>query len=376
MTVTIQRCLSVKNKKEINLQCPHTAVDKNLCGVHLRSKKVNYYQEIARAFRKSHIEEGTQLSKSSRSSTPLPTHQIPLEPETPPEPEYYDQLEYFETRKTDDFQYDILIKTLKQLKIQIDGTKPNLIEKIKTELDNQMKIQEAYQDLSKCNNQHDFYDFTELDEIPKEYLFIFMCGDNRIYGMDLRSLYSYFQDKERALHCYGRSIEYTNPYNRQHFSSQTLCQYRERIEELKEQEKPLTYPQDTPSAEQDINFKTVELFTEISNYGYIVDPDWFLNLDLENLKKLYVIMDDIWNRRLGIPVSVKRNIVPDDTHIFSLSEFFQIRDFNLQRLQYLLINKFTSLVTKGTDRENRIMGINYILMGLSEICDIDTVMSF
>lgn len=364
MSVTIQRCLSVKNKKDLNIQCPHSSVDDaDLCGVHKRSKSPIYYQQpenaILRACRKSQLEDDRPLNQSQHN-----------------EPEFYNQSQYFETRTVpNDFQYSIVIKTLKHFRLQIGGTKQKMINDIRQEINNQNEIDQAYQDLKKCNNEHDFYDFTDLDEIPKEYLFIFMCQDKRLYGMDLRSLYSYFQDKERALYCYGRSIEYTNPYNRQHFSSPTLCQYRDRIQELQEQNKPLTYPQDTPSAEQDISFKVVELFNEISNYGYIADPEWFLNLDLEKLKKLYVAMDNIWNR-MGIPITVKRNIIPDDPNIFSLSEFFQIRDFSLQRLQYLLLNKFTSIVTKGNDREYRIMGINYLLMALGDICEIDTVMSF
>jgi hypothetical protein len=238
-------------------------------------------------------------------------------------------------------------------------------------------LKEAYENPhEKCNNTCDFYDFIELNKIPSEYLFIFLDQDKKLYGMDLRSMYTYFKELEKDAGLLEKPVEYRNPYNRSMLTSRTICQYRNKIAELLKQGIEVTYPDEEHNPQDQMTFKALEVFHTMYNYGYAVDASWFLKMKHQDLLDLYLTMEDIWNRRLGVPVNIKRNIVPGDLNIFNRAEFHTLREKSLLQLQELIIGKIDKLVNSGIDRESRILGIHYVLIGLCEICEIDNTIPF
>ena len=81
-------------------------------------------------------------------------------------------------------------------------------------------------------------------------------------------------------------------------------------------------------------------------------------------------MDEIWNYRFGLSISQKKRIVGnDDINIFNNAEYHQIRDKSKLELQQLLVQKFEKMITSGIDRHDKINGVHYVLLGISDICE-------
>jgi len=362
--------MSVKSKKELNLQCPYTRKNGELCGIHSKSKKIiridrddysNHRVMINLTFRKSQLNQAEDLISNQEEEVP----------------EYYDDLKLIENVPVSKLNYAKIIKTLRNFQVQIEGNKQKLVDLLIKTIRGAEEIKLAYQDpSSKCNNTTDFYDFVDLNSIPKEYLFIFICHDGMLYGMDLRSMYTYFQELDKDARLMEKPVEYRNPYNRCLMTSKTICEYRNRIDDLQSSGKAITYPDEEHDPEDQMTFKVLEVFHTIYNYGYAVDASWFLKMNRQELLDWYWAMEDIWNRRLGLNISTKRNIVPGDTQIFNKAEYYTIRNNDLLELQEFMIEKIDQMVNSGVDRDSRILGIHYVLIGLCEICEIDNSLPF
>lgn len=381
MTAIEDKCMSVKNKKENNIQCPYQRKNGDYCGKHAKSNKIIRIDQmnnvernrilINLTFRKGEKRIGYDGVDSNMGNEKKIIKEMEVK-----EPEFYDKLEYLENVPLEKLNYAKIIRTLIKFQIQIMGTKRTLVDKLMKHIRSDERIRQAREDVSLCNNTSDFYDFVDLKEIPKEYLFVFMCDDDHLYGMDLRSMHTYFQGLERDAKMMERNVEYKNPYNRCLFNTPTICAYRNAIELLKKQKKLLKYPDEDHNPEEKISFKILEVFHIIYNYGYAVDGSWFLKMGKADLLEYYLVMEDIWNRRFNISLNAKRNIVPDNVNIFNRTEYSEIREYNKLKLQELMIGKIEKMVNSGVDRDSRILGIHYILIGLCEVCEIDNYLPF
>jgi hypothetical protein len=359
--MTDGHCMSIKSRTEPNLQCPNSKKFGDLCGVHHRTKNVvridpNKIGTVASTT--DQIILNINVRKPSRT-----TEEIKVI-----EPEFYDDIEYLNKSTIDDLKYDKLLKTLKHLQIQIKGSKAQLLKSLVQYIKGRSAITKAYETPETCNNQMDFYDFVELKEIPKEYLFIFMCLDGHLYGLDIRSLYTYFTELEKEASLMEKPVDYINPYNRYKLSSNTICDYRTRVEELKKNNMALKYVDVDATPKEKVEFRVVNIFQTIASYGYTVDPNIFLGMEKLALIAFYGVMEDMWNHRFNLSIAIKRNIVPNDVNIFSQSEFHHIKHMDKAALQNIMLNKIDTFINSGTDKEYRIQAIHYILIALNDVC--------
>lgn len=388
MTTNVNKCMSVKNKNDINTQCPNPQKIGEYCGNHAKCKNIIRIDQnnfcspsvnrilINLTFRKYSNKSDKTMFDNVDINDAMQTNIVKNIHNGPKEPEFYDKLEYLVDIPLEKLNYAKIIKSLIFFKIQINGNKQSLVNKLIKHIKSRDLISQARENLSLCNNTSDFYDFVDLKDIPKEYLFIFMCEDDHLYGMDLRSMYTYFQGLEKDAKLMERPVEYKNPYNRCLLNTPTICAYREAIIQLQKQNKFLKYPDEEHNPEEKISFKVLEVFHTIYTYGYAVDGSWFLKMGKADLLDYYLVMEDIWNQRFNISLSTKRNIVPSNVNIFNKSEYYEIREFNKLKLQELMINKIEQMVNSGIDRDSRIIGIHYILIGLCEVCEIDNYLPF
>lgn len=359
MSVSLERCMSVKSKTDLGTQCPYSRKCGEYCGIHSKSKSV------------------IRIDKQPQETRILInlTFKKPEKPIISNEPEYYDNIDVL-NGDIDKLNYAKIIKTLKHFQVQIQGTKKQLVQSLINFIKSRELIQKAYDNPELCNNTNDFYDFIELKDIPKEYLFIFMCQDGRLYGMDIRSMNCYFKELDKDAKLMEKVVEYQNPYNRHKLTTQTICSYRNKIKDLEKQNIETTYPDEEHNSEDKLTFKVLEVFNTIGNYGYVVDASWFLKMTKLDLLDFYLVMEDIWNHRLGLNYSSKRAIVPNNVNIFNKTEYYDIREFEKLQLQDFMINKIHHMINDGVDRESRILGIHYCLIGLCEVCEIDTYLPF
>lgn len=363
--IVVDKCLSVKSKTENGIQCsrkPKSGHD--FCGVHLRSKKPVIYSPTTT---KNTISPNIKLSLKNKSTNINLSKNVKIE--LKPEPEFYDQLEFLEQTSENKINYQKLLKTFKFFKLQINGSKRSLIQKLVDYLKTQEQIKQAELDPSICNNPTDFYDFTNLSEIPKEYLFVFKCRDGLLYGMDLRSIHAYFQESEKSNIQMGRRIVYENPYNRQEISQHVINDYRDRIDHLKQNQKLVEHITEEEQNETDqVNHLVNDVFGTIcATYGYTVDSNWFLQMNISQLLAFYRMILQNWTQ---IQESSRRNISPENINLFNHQEYRYIRSNNRQDLQRLLIEKIRILINNGREVDDRLTGVNLTLLCLATICNI------
>ena len=111
---------------------------------------------------------------------------------------------------------------------------------------------------------------------------------------------------------------------------------------------------------------TVDLFSEIEISGYDCNIKWFLDLQIYQLKKLYKVLEDIWNYRAMLSQESKNNIVPPNGLIFNIPINNIMLLTNRKELQEIIINdisKFKNAVTPS----DKNLGFMYFLMGLAFI---------
>lgn len=358
--------MSIKSKKVHEIQCPHSRRIGDYCGIHGKSKSVIRFDQ-------SHLSIIDNISKKvnedNNKIAKIKDFKIKIDPE------YYDQIDYL-SESIDNINYTKLLKTLRHLKIQINGCKAKLIANLSKELHFQKEINEAYNNLTNCINTTDFYNFVELEDIPKDYLFIFKCQDKKLYAMDLRSMHTYFLELQKEAKRYEKLVVYSNPYNRMEITRKTICQYRNRVNELSNDNKMVVYPDEEHEPEDQLTFRVLEIFNIIHGYGYVIDASWFLKMNKIDLLDFYLSLEDIWNQRLGLSLTVKRAIVPHNVNIFNRAEYLDLRGLEKLHLQSIMIEKISDMITCGIDRDNRILGIHYVLMALQEICDIENHLPF
>ena len=113
--------------------------------------------------------------------------------------------------------------------------------------------------------------------------------------------------------------------------------------------------------------KVRELFYTIDEFGYITDPNWFLNLNHEKLIQLAREIYDIWCYRANPPQSVKNQIIYPNGRI---SEFLNLRmmhAMNFEEIQKVAYFMMKRLVTKGINESSMQLGVIYALTGLTMV---------
>ena len=62
--------------------------------------------------------------------------------------------------------------------------------------------------------------------------------------------------------------------------------------------------------QQIIKQKTIDIFSQMEQFGYGCNIEWFLELNNRKLKTLYRNLEDIWNYRLNLSYEIKSRISP------------------------------------------------------------------
>ncbi len=212
-----------------------------------------------------------------------------------------------------------------------------------------------------CINKEDFLSFDNLSDLPKEYIFIYKdkC-DNLIYGFDIRSLITFFNN----------SKEYYNPYNNKQFDNSTKKQIVDFYYYIKNKLNKLSFIPNIKIKDPYfyIREKALTVFNiiniDLNNY---VDVNWFLNLDKIKLRKLYRNAEDIWNYRAQhlTPEIKKKHIPNNDAFRMSVNQFYKLT--NINNMRKIILNEFYKFITQGETIEECKTGAMWMLTALVEV---------
>ena len=260
---------------------------------------------------------------------------------------------YRNLRDSKKFIYlDDLKKTSKENGLKIKSLKKKQLLEL---LDNYYN-----ESIQKLVNNEDFYTLETLDSIDKDYLFIIDDSGYK-YGFDIRSFKKLVDGTKQ------------NPYNRNTFSSNIINRYNKRCEELKNKNKGILFeePNINLSSEQLHKQKILNIFQKMDTLDVIASGtkiSWFNDLSMNHLKKLYNVMEDVWNYRSQLTQDQKIKIVPNnDVFTHSKEYIHTINDNNRKTLENIILDNMDKLISSGITIDEKKTGCYYILISLSEV---------
>lgn len=208
------------------------------------------------------------------------------------------------------------------------------------------------------NNDCDFFTFTPIIEIPKEYLFSYRDNKGFIYSFDIRSFAKLL------------STNSENPYNRQAIPKNVVNIYNKRLEYIKKNNIVIEpFEEDILTPEQIYKNRVLKIFQTIDLLNTMAggtNQNWFYDLSLIQLKAYYKVLEDIWNYRAELSSNQKKDIVKNKkmfpirvNDVYYMNDEQKIRDIILDELEKLLFTS-DSDIHKST-------ASYYILIGFVEI---------
>ena len=215
---------------------------------------------------------------------------------------------------------------------------------------------EGFLNKDKVNNETDFFTYDTIEEIDEKYYFSYKDEKQFIWFFDIRSFNKLIELKQ------------PNPYTMKEIPSEAISNAKKLTEllNLSKKDELIDKKQIKISRKQMIKQKCIDLFCDIETTTMYCNPQWFFNLHLNNLKRLYRNLEDLWNYRLEISNEIKSRISPPNGLVFTtrVSEVNQIQNkYDIQELLINEINKFQNAITP----EDKKMGYTYFMIGLVSV---------
>ena len=209
-----------------------------------------------------------------------------------------------------------------------------------------------------CNNKEDFFTYEPVNEIDDKYFFSYKDDNNIIWFFDVRSLKKLIELKQ------------PNPYTMISFNDNVIYRANKIIDNLKKSNISTDFKDEIKQVEKDkkklLKQKITDVFASIERLGLSVNTSWFTSLHIIQLKKVYGLMEDIWNYRAELSLQTKLRMCPPDGRIFNKHphEIRNLSDRN-KMMDYILtdINKFNS-AESDSDKKT---GFMYFLIALSKV---------
>ena len=204
-----------------------------------------------------------------------------------------------------------------------------------------------------CNNDTDCLSLKSIEDIPNKDFYSYKDSNGHYWGFDLITI------KE----CINNDVG--NPYNTLPFSDEVKDNINA-IESKMNKPIKLELPKIQSLAVR-VEQRCVELFQQMDSLKNYTKCDWFLDLSILGLKKLYKEMEDLWNYRLQLSNNEKlRYVKNSDVNLFSLKEFQNIKKINNKHtLANILLNSFEKLINDGQTDSDKATACQWILSGLT-----------
>ena len=328
-------------------------------------------------------------------------------------------------------------------RLHISGTKPALIARIQDYYKKctiAIKIQkmargffvrlsfklrgDGFKDRTKCTNMTDFLTMEPLNEIPHMKFFSFTDDNNFIYGFDIDSLISLYQNKGKLI----------NPYNRERFKTKTIIDilklyglstfiYKHTVPEppvnsvatnqlvtapmpstnipapilasltatlaatvsgpiLASLSSGISIPMPAPQINpfsgnpprmtsfqlneirgRPLNTRIISVFMEMDQLGHYTNTVWFQELDKRQLFIFFKEIYAIWRFRAQLSATTKYNICRyDPIGVFQNLNYDVI---SFDELQEGCLKIFENMVYMGIDTDHRNLGTFHMLTALT-----------
>jgi hypothetical protein len=361
-------CHSIKSKLNTNLQCCNKPkINEVLCGKHLKSNNIVLFNK-------------TSINISNNNfilnNTDILNNMELTETESTSIKKIYTKDELFEKILTNTYiSVYSLRKSIKNCSlnnfIDTKQTKQELIRNIKDIIQKEryyifnqksiILIQSIYRmwrihKRKLCSNSTDILTFIDIYDIEDKFFYIFNdVIRQKKYGYDIRTLIQIINSDYPSC-----------PYTFRLFTEDEKFEINKYTEKLIKNGIDLGFEKNMLSPEEEIEMKIKDVFHKINMLDNYTNPEWFKNLQLNQLIELYVRAEDIWIYRSMMSVESKANIVHNGV-AFSIP-VPTIRTFKSKiKLQDIILDEFNRFVTEGINIEEKKLGAILILTALVEV---------
>lgn len=371
-----KKCFSLK-KKGSKEQCPHKRKDGSyLCGIHKRSKIINYFVNMNNYLSLTNQKEEVKLNKTL-------TFYIKEELLRIYKRNFFINPFIFNERNCEELMNDININDLKVTKLRNTLKHYSLLKIIKknqskklifNSLLNYLEWEEFYfknlEKIIKIQSYVKFYfikkrlnsvnnieciQFNNIYEIPLLYYYKLKENDKN-YSFDIRTLDNLFQDNN-----------FTNPYTLNKLDDGKINDIKGRIEYLREKGKLDNYEKKKVDNNMEVEFTAIEIFREIDLLGNYTNYKWFMDLNIYRLKDLYYRSEDMMNYRINITSIDERKKYFENGKIFPLKMSSINNINNINNLRMIILNEYKKIIEYDNDIENKKTAIMWLLIALTEV---------
>ena len=236
----------------------------------------------------------------------------------------------------------------------------------------------GYINRSIINNDTDFFTLENILEIPNQFFFSFLDKNGFYYGFDIRSLkqllnYNNKNNKnndnnDNKIFNIGVNSEFINPYSTLPLINNVIKRIFNLINKLEYDGCSLSIKNELElTPKQKMRNSIMNVFNLIDNFGYQTNIDWITSMKLNELKKLYAIMEDIWNYRCNLSMESKLEIIPNEKvyplFYFSVDYVYTIKNYN--NVLDIVLKVFERLLTESNQIACRSLGAIYIISGIT-----------
>ena len=346
-------CICLKNKNSINppIQCPKKRINgTEFCGVHLRAKKKMLFAD--------YLDNNPNISLTTVKINKIST-----------EIKLYTNEDFLNNPRMSKFSIEGLKNTLEYQNITFSKrtTKSQLFKLLNSyfyTINNSseflieiIKIQRWIRSLNLlkriwCNNEDDFYTGENKFEVSLSSIYIIR---------DISAIYYWFDIDTFGNLCKTSDAEVKNPYSRNIIDDYYISKFKRMYKY-----ESFVIKEEGMSDEQKFRNRMLTIFQKINKLDNYTDYNWFSQLDIINLKKMYAICEDIWNYRAQLSLDTKKKIVYNGMAFVIHPNIIQ-NYVNKRYIQDILLDNFDRLISQGQTIDDKKLGAMLILTALVEV---------
>lgn len=217
-----------------------------------------------------------------------------------------------------------------------------------------------------CNNKTDFYSLDDLSEVPDNLFFSFLDeNDGFIYGFHIESFINYIEQNT------DEAEQLVNPYNRSLISEETIHNANQLWQHLIDRDEAtheVNLEEDEDADEEErCRSKTVRYLQKLDYLGYQTNVDWILGAEVDDLRRMYMVLLHYWIFRAGLDEDARHNIVPFNDP-FSEEAIVDVRvSDDKYFIMEELLDVIDMIVSSAYEEDNRRVGCMLVLLALSEV---------
>jgi hypothetical protein len=282
------------------------------------------------------------------------------------------------------YNYNVTqLKTIaKTYKLKVSGNKSQLIGKIYSFLflsNIAVKVQRVFRghlvrhcmrcrgpalnNRALCTNTYDFFSMEPMSEIKDTQFFSYKDADGFIYGFDILSLHNLISNSS--------SGETKNPFNMKSIHPMIIGDFKTLLNISKVIELDICLEIDDNTKElsnkKQVELQALSLFQNIDALGNYSNPEWFLNLNRNQMVKFLRELIDIWCYRAPLTMETKRAICPPLGNPFHRMPTYNVLHTleNIDDVRKHILHIMEKMVNTGVDKDSKCLGAYYVLGALT-----------